>query len=286
VDYNDHFETPSVAYGDLVPYLITVCASLGKEPGALVIYDPYYCQGAMKEHLAHWGFTTVINENRDFYADVAASACPAYDVLVTNPPFSGEHKQRLLDFLGARDMPFALLLPTYTAAKRYWRDFAALNGDFTALPAANANASAAADSDAPPRGSGGARSSASSGRHSLLYVMPPDSYEYLHPEGTGKEAPPFYSSWFLGFPTAPTADWGTLGTSGPRDMAKGGAAVAAIAVALKEKLVVETVKHCTQRRPPRKPCLLLNSLKGLEKRGYVEAGKRPNAKQRRKMDKP
>jgi len=31
-----------------------------------------------------------------------------------------------------------------------------------------------------------------------LYVMPPDRYEYLHPEGTGKEAPPFYSAWFIG----------------------------------------------------------------------------------------
>jgi hypothetical protein len=31
-----------------------------------------------------------------------------------------------------------------------------------------------------------------------FYVLPPDHYEYCHPEGTGKEAPPFYSSWFVG----------------------------------------------------------------------------------------
>ena len=32
----------------------------------------------------------------------------------------------------------------------------------------------------------------------VLYVLPPSSYEYRHPEGTGKDAPPFYSAWFLG----------------------------------------------------------------------------------------
>jgi hypothetical protein len=29
-------------------------------------------------------------------------------------------------------------------------------------------------------------------------VLPPTSYEYRHPEGTGKDTPPFYSAWFLG----------------------------------------------------------------------------------------
>ena len=31
-----------------------------------------------------------------------------------------------------------------------------------------------------------------------MYVLPPDSYEYQHPEGTGKGTPPFFSAWFLG----------------------------------------------------------------------------------------
>jgi hypothetical protein len=44
--------------------------------------------------------------------------------LVTNPPYSGEHKVRLLNFLGSRpDKPFALLLPVYTATKSYWKEF-------------------------------------------------------------------------------------------------------------------------------------------------------------------
>ena len=36
------------------------------------------------------------------------------------------------------------------------------------------------------------------GENAVLYVLPPDSYEYQHPEGTGKGTPPFFSAWFLG----------------------------------------------------------------------------------------
>ena len=37
----------------------------------------------------------VLNRNRDFYADIATGQLPQqYDVLLTNPPYSGDHKQR------------------------------------------------------------------------------------------------------------------------------------------------------------------------------------------------
>jgi hypothetical protein len=32
----------------------------------------------------------------------------------------------------------------------------------------------------------------------VLYLLPPNAYEYSHPEGTGKDLPPFYSAWLLG----------------------------------------------------------------------------------------
>jgi hypothetical protein len=89
-------------------------------------------------------------------------------VLVTNPPYSGEHKQRLIDFLKKDKRPFALLLPIYTATKSYWKEFA------------TAVSSSSAQSTSP------------------MYLIPPDSYEYHHPEGTGKDVPPFFSAWFLG----------------------------------------------------------------------------------------
>lgn len=125
---------------------------------------------------------------------------------MTNPPYSGEHKVNLLKFLATHTaansahnnhrssstpdnipnkstaagvkkndnnndtvrsttLPFALLLPVYTATKSYWKDFVHAQS----LLGKNA-----------------------------FYILPPDYYEYSHPEGTGKDIPPFYSAWFLG----------------------------------------------------------------------------------------
>ena len=36
--------------------------------------------------------------NEDFYAVKAAGRCPEFDVLVTNPPFSGDHLDRIFRF--------------------------------------------------------------------------------------------------------------------------------------------------------------------------------------------
>ena len=41
---------------------------------------------------------------------------------------------------------------------------------------------------------------------SIYYLLPPDSYQYCHPEGTGKDLPPFYSSWFLFSGTIPQTE--------------------------------------------------------------------------------
>lgn len=163
-DYNDHFETPAVAYKDLKPF-ISLMGAAGTES---IIYDPYFCQGRMREYLNDLGCSNIINENTDFYKNVTKNAIPAHDMLITNPPYSGDHKQRLLQYLLSAQVmkPFALLLPAYTATKSYWGEFVDKM-----------------------------RSGRSSG---FLYVMPTGSYEYDHPEGTGKDIPPFYSCWFLG----------------------------------------------------------------------------------------
>ena len=106
-NYNDHFETPQAAYADVLP-LLAACARQAHGDGAgletLRVYDPYYCQGAMQRALAALGCARdkLINENRDFYADVAAGTLPSHDVLLTNPPYSADHKQRLLAFLLAQ----------------------------------------------------------------------------------------------------------------------------------------------------------------------------------------
>lgn len=94
-----------------------------------------------------------------------------HDILVTNPPYSGEHKQKLLQYLSGANKPFCLLLPVYVAAKSYWRDFLAAQQVKSDTNRA-AGASAA-------RGSPDLKLQA-------LYLLPPISYEYNHPEGTGQ----------------------------------------------------------------------------------------------------
>ena len=66
-DLGDHCETPFEAYADVAPLLRGLAHDLGLSPAQLRIYDPYYCEGGAKVHLAALGFTTVINENVDFY---------------------------------------------------------------------------------------------------------------------------------------------------------------------------------------------------------------------------
>ena len=76
VDYNDHFETPPVAYADLKHVLDELCAKLGKTSEQLIIYDPYWCKGNMVNHLSALGYSNVINRNRDFYNDIRCKQIP------------------------------------------------------------------------------------------------------------------------------------------------------------------------------------------------------------------
>ena len=133
--------------------------------------------------LAALGCRNVINQNRDFYADVAADAVPPHDLLVTNPPYSGDHKQRLLDFLLSRAQqgrPFLLLMPAWVAGTDYWRAFLrklAKRRRRTAAP-------------------GGRR--VLERRAGVFYVVPREAYAYVHPEKTGHATPPFSTIWFCG----------------------------------------------------------------------------------------
>lgn len=221
VDYNDHFETPIQAYKDLSPWLEAEADKLGKTVPELELYDPYFCQGSMVELLTkNLGIKRVINENKDFYDVIARNIVPKHDVLITNPPYSGEHKTKLLDFLksGGKDRPFALLLPAYCATKSYWKDFVLQS----------------------PR--------------PCYYAMPKERYEFAHPEGTGKELPPFYSCWFLGnsSSTAPSLQ----SKFSDYSSAQGGSRV-----------------------------VLLSSPEEMGRRGFIKVERRLNPKQRKKMKK-
>jgi hypothetical protein len=82
VDYNDHFETPLIAYQDISVILSTIAARIGKDLKDLVLYDPYYCKGRMIHHLNSLGYMSIINRNRDFYKDIANNKVPGKIILL------------------------------------------------------------------------------------------------------------------------------------------------------------------------------------------------------------
>ena len=125
VDDTDHCETPLKAYQDIVDILDQLARSLNKSRSSLIIYDPYYCDGGIKTKLASLGFTNVINNNSDFYVDISKKNIPQYDVLLTNPPYSGVHMGKLLGYckqIATTDnKPYLLLLPHYVYTKDYYQ---------------------------------------------------------------------------------------------------------------------------------------------------------------------
>jgi len=126
VDEADHCETPIAAYQDIVDVLDKLASSLNKSRSSLIIYDPYFCDGGIKKKLASIGFTNVINNNSDFYKNIKEKTIPDYDILLTNPPYSGAHMGKLLKYCKEiatqeNKKPFLLLLPHYVYTKDYYQ---------------------------------------------------------------------------------------------------------------------------------------------------------------------
>ncbi len=160
VDYNDHFETPLQAYEDILPLLDSIAPNRNQH----IVYDPYYCNGSTKILLQQLGFQKVVHEKRDFYKDIANKKVPPHHTLVTNPPYSDDHKEKCLDYCVKGfleyNRPFFLLIPSYVAARSYYRRILGAT------------------------------------LHDVAYVVPSEEYSYDHPEGTGHEESPFQSLWF------------------------------------------------------------------------------------------
>jgi hypothetical protein len=186
-DYNDHFETPVVAYEDVAVFLDWVNSTKTDSPHCsnnnrsdLILYDPYYCQGRTARLFQELGFTNIIHEKRDFYHDIKTNQVPIHDVIITNPPYSDQHKKQCLDFcwdqLQKHDRPFCLLLPAYVAARQYYRQLVQDNGN---------------DKD---------HEDSTLQKNKVIYLIPNQHYQYDHPEGTGKAESPFDSLWFCGLP--------------------------------------------------------------------------------------
>ena len=189
-DYNDHFETPLQAYQDVKPLIDWLARTIssssssegGKSPRHVRLYDPYYCNGRTAVLLRdQLGYTNVVHEKRDFYRDIRNHTVPAYDILITNPPYSDAHKIDCLDFcfrqLRSSNKPFMLLMPAYTASKHYYRKHCSRKKDV---------------------GNDGGEGDEGLETEEVVYLVPNQDYHYDHPENTGKEQSPFASLWFCG----------------------------------------------------------------------------------------
>jgi len=160
-DELDHCETAPQAYTHVAPLLTSLARSLGVEPAALRIYDPYFCNGAAARHLSEVGFESVHNKNEDFYEKTAAGATPPFDVLLTNPPYSADHPERLLDFCLSCGRPWLLLCPNWVYERPYFAQMHAGGG----------------------RGGGkGARGGGASGSK-VFFLAPRKRYHYWTPRG-------------------------------------------------------------------------------------------------------
>lgn len=125
-------------------------------------------------------YKNVIHEARDFYKDINNNTIPDHDVLITNPPYSENHKQKVLEFafqnLKKQGIRFLLLLPNYVVGKAYFKNLVNQYCNQT-----DDGSEGDVKEEFPIR-----------------YVVPNQAYEYDHPENTGHEVPPFFSIWICG----------------------------------------------------------------------------------------
>ena len=194
-DYGDHFETPKKAYIDVKPLLKAIAKDTGSTTQGLRMYDPYYCRGRAAVQLSSLGFDTLINLKRDFYKDIAAGKTPAHEALLTNPPYSGEHKEKLFRYLldqqrQERPKPFMLLLPAWTASKAVWRQFLAA---LAQIRAGNTSATLEHGEGVPTSRLGDDLEE----KAGVCYVCPGEKYEFIA-AGAARDSAPFFGIWFCG----------------------------------------------------------------------------------------
>lgn len=187
-DDGDHFETSEEALRDVAFLLRRAAQQRQLTVDTLKVYDPYYCNGRAKRLLKSLGFRRVIHRCRD-YQDIANDDVPAFHVLFTNPPYSSDHKKRLLDFilqrqrlrLEAKELtePFLLLLPSWTVGKAFFRHFLS---SLAKLKAKTGEEQAAEVFYLCRRGAKGR----------------PEKYGFHHVEGAGMARCPFFGLWICG----------------------------------------------------------------------------------------
>lgn len=122
-DSHDHAETPLCAYQHIHPLVAQISSHLGIQLDELRVYDPFFCAGASVRNMKTLGWNAAMNPKEDFWRAVKEKRTPSFDVLVTNPPFSGDHIPRLLDFVAQCSQPSFLLIPDWVAKKPFFHEW-------------------------------------------------------------------------------------------------------------------------------------------------------------------
>lgn len=181
-DADDHCESPLEAYQDIVPLLKAISEKAGLTCANLSIYDPYYCNGSVIQRLASLGFPNVYNRKEDCYQIWANNASPSFDVLVTNPPYSGDHIERLIRYVTtspyAKSRPWCLLLPQWVHKKEYF------------VTATSSNGSPSQDAEVFPR-------PFFMVPHKRYVYLPPPSFRVAKKSDVHKKSSPFVSMWYI-----------------------------------------------------------------------------------------
>ena len=194
-DPDDHCESPLESYRDILPLLEKLCKGNKQE---FAVYDPYYCDGAVKRNLGQLGFLKVHNEKQDCYQVWSTGVgYPSFQVLVTNPPYSGNHIPQLLQHVthaNFGDRPWFLLMPTWVHKKDYFK--AIKISPFYLVP-----------------------------KKRYVY-LPPKQFRDKKPSDVHKKSSPFLSMWYIWGGTAAKTEeliqhyLATCGENGPCDLAR------------------------------------------------------------------
>ena len=160
VDEADHCETPLLAYSHIAP-LLKACGG--------TVYDPYYCDGTVAQHLTSLGFS-VSHEKADCYEVWRTKQTPSHGVFTTNPPYSEDHVERLMTHLCTdaeqKTKPFFLLMPQFFHKHEYYKKLTAGIRPFYLVP-----------------------------KKRYVY-LPPASFREKKKSDTHKKSSPFVSMWY------------------------------------------------------------------------------------------
>lgn len=171
-----------IAYKHITPLLEQISKIIGKKPSDLNIYDPYYCDGSVKNQLSSLGYPNVYNQKEDCYKIWQENKQPSFDVFLTNPPYSADHIDRLMKYIvnskATATTPWLLLMPNWVHKKDYYIQALQTNN---ILP---------------------------------FYLVPKKRYVYEPPKhfrekkvsDTHKKSSPFVSMWFIWGGTKQTTD--------------------------------------------------------------------------------